>query len=447
MANNLYWKTVNSGNPLMLYGIAKVVTGGTGVIISLFSLIPSITSIIVQIIHKSYIGNEPYLAALIITFIMCGAILTWGLKTIIFDSKDIKPHNIPAPPQFEDYNEVENALVKKQLQPYEPALGYVIKKDKYFIKGFLFFLGIVTLIFFAKIILPDEFFWNLRLYPRYFSFPLFLTMLLAATAALRWVSIYFHSTSENPEAEGYQILKSIKTEANPDTFVPAIERALLQMQQGEKSNMVFRSGFSENGEAVKDTGKIHRKLFIETHPKSIQYVRRPIMYLYLFFAVILINIGFFFMVKLPPENISVLTVPIISINFAWVIIKGGILVFSGAGLLVCVYRVSRTYRFKSVMLYVEIDGVYEKSAMEAGTTAADSPSSRCNAIQSDCDFNVFATTLSTEVGTFNGNRQIVKMTAEQDSENAKKMAAVTIESFVSNHVMEENNFSTKKEEE
>jgi hypothetical protein len=438
---------VYSGDPQMLFGISKIMIGGAGIIISFFSLIPSIKNILTRINNKSYFGHEPYLTALVITIIICGAISAWGLKTIISTFQGIKRHHIPVPPQFGDYSEVENALVKKQLQPYETALGYVIKKDEQFVKEFLFFLGFVTFGFLVKMILPEKFFWNLRLYPRDFSFPFFLMILLATTAALRWASAYFHSSIENPETEGYQVLKSIRTEADPDTLVPGIERSLLQLQQGEKSNMVFRSGFSENGEAVKGTGKIHRKLFIETHPKLIQYVRRPIMYLYLFLAIILINTGFLFMTKLPPDNISVLTVPIIAINFAWSIIKGGILVFSGAGLLMCIYRVSRVYRFKSVMLYVEIDGIYEKLAAAAGTTGDGFSASSRSGVQSDCDFNVFATTLSTEMDMFIGNRQIIKMTAEQDSENAKKMAAVTIESFEFDQVIEEYNFSTEKEEE
>jgi hypothetical protein len=153
-------------------------------------------------------------------------------------------------------------------------------------------------------------------------------------------------------------------------------------------------------------------MLVETHPRAIPLVRPAFIYLYSSFAIILTGIGFLLMTQLPPDNISVLTVPTIAIGYTWTIIKGGLLVFSGTVFLTDVSRLYRTCMFKSVMVYVGFDG------------------SGNNGGGNDYEFNVFATTLATEMGTFNGNRQIVKMTAEQESENAKKLVTDTIESFV-----------------
>ncbi|MCP5107656.1 MAG: hypothetical protein GY950_29985 [bacterium] len=291
------------------------------------------------------------------------------------------------------------------MQPHQTALGNILEKDKTFIKGFFVFIGLVTLFFTVKAFLPDTFFWNLRLTPQYFSFPFFMTIILAAAAVLRYASIYFHSPFLKQEIEGCVIQETINTTTDPGTFEPGIKNALIPIQQEGKPNISVSSGLDE-------TGGIQGKLLVETHPRPAPFLRPAFIYLYSSFAVILTGIGFLLMTQLPPDNISVLTVPTIAIGYTWTIIQGGLLVFSGAVFLTDVSRLYRTCMFKSVLVYVGIAG------------------SRSNGGGIDCGFNVFATTLATEMETSNGNRHIIKMTAEQDSEKAKKLVTDAIESFV-----------------
>lgn len=427
---NLYSKIVNIKNPSMPYGFSMLVIAAAGIIISVVA-INSLIKIIKKLVQdKSYIGNEPYLVAVSITLIICILILIWGFKSIISSFLEMVRYRAPAPSEFKDYSEVEHGLVQKQIQSYETALGVMLKKDKRFIRGFFVFMGLVILFFIVKAFLPDAFFWNLRLTPQYFSFPIFFTMMLAAAAALRWSSLHYHRLIDNREIEGCQVLKSIKTGTNPAAFVPGIEKALIPIQQNGESNMIYHSGFSETGDTIKDSGKIYQKLFVETQPQPVQYAHHIIMHLYLAAAIVLIITGFLFMAKLPPDNISVLTVPTIAMGYAWTIIKGAVLVFSGAGFLTGVSRIYTAHRFKSVMVYVEIDGVYET-----------------NARQSDCDFNVFTATLMTEINRPDDDRRIIKMTAEQDSESAKKMVTVAVESFMIGQTVNGNIIATAKEEE
>jgi hypothetical protein len=428
---NLFLKIVSTRNPFMLYGLSLLIIGTTGIIFSFVSFIGAIKIIKSLLKGKSYVGNQPYLAALVITTIICISLLIWGFKSfstgllnVIRDS-----YPVPGPPEFEDYEEVENALVRKQIPMYKTGPSVVAGKDRYFIKKFLFFLGLVILFLIGKRSLPDELFWDYNLTPGDFSFPLFFIVILAAAAALRAASIYFHTLDQDPGQQVSEVIKSIKGGGNPYTFEPGIENALLPLRQNGNPNFVFRSGFSQTQGGVKNTGKVEKKMFIETHPKSIPNEPHPIMYLYLFSAILLFIIGILFITKLPPDNISVLTVPTIAIGYLWTIIKGSVLVFIGRGLMESFSTISSTYRFESVMVYVEVEGVYGKAPENSGRAAADSAVARSIIVRSDCLFKVYTTKLTTEIYTLKGKRHIIKMTVESDSIKAKELVVGAIERF------------------
>jgi len=114
------------------------------------------------------------------------------------------------------------------------------------------------------------------------------------------------------------------------------------------------------------------------------------------------------MSKLPPENISVLSVPRIFLGYVWFILKGTLLVYNGLGLLKSISLQSGIRKFKSTIVYIDIIG--EK-------------------FQQIYDFSVFSAKLLTEMNTFNGNRQIINIAVEKESEMAKIMVANAIESF------------------
>jgi hypothetical protein len=192
---------------------------------------------------------------------------------------------------------------------------------------------------------------------------------------------------------------------------------------------VFRSGFTEIEGGIKNTGRIEKKLFIETHPKPISYEPHPIVYSYLLFAFILFFIGFFLMTRVPPGNISVLSDPTIAIGYLWTIVKGSILVFSGRGLMESFSSISGTYRFESVMVYVEVEGIYGKAPVNGGRAAADAAAASSILVRSDCLFKVYTTKLTTEIYTLKGKRHIIKMTVERDSEKAKELVVGEIEGF------------------
>ncbi|MDQ1352474.1 MAG: hypothetical protein QG657_2780, partial [Acidobacteriota bacterium] len=311
-------------------------------------------------------------------------------------------------------------------------LEAVIKKNKSFIMKFVFFLGFVIIGLLGKMVIPAEFFWNLRIASAYFSFPLFFVVILAVVAGLRLASVYFYHRSDTRETEIAEIIKSIKGESNPYDFVPQIEKALLPMQPHGNPHFIFRSGFTESEGLVQNIGKIHKKLFIETYPKHFPYARHPIIYLFLSAAILLFIIGFFFLVKHPPDNISVLTVPTIAIDYIWTIIKGCILVLSGLGLLKTVYRIFSRHHFESVLVFVEIDGIYEKEKAKAEKIEIDTPPPRDSqdiVFRSDCHFKIYTTKLLTEMIASKGKRNIIDMSVEIEAEKTKKLIVDIIETF------------------
>ncbi len=396
---------LNTHNPLMHYGIAKVVSGGGGAILALISSITLIIYFITLISNKSYIGNGPYIAAMGLTFSISAVIMWWGAKTLLAGYKEIKGVHIPVPPEFEIYKDVENAAVQKKLQPYETAQAYVTKRDKISLQGFAIFFGIIILGVIGKSLPPDEFFWNLRLKPEYFSFPYFLTALLTLVALVKGASIYFHQPAHNWDVKSDYLTKSITPGVHPDTFAPGIKKKMTLMQQDGNRNMSYYSGFGHIPGKSKTNGKIHGKLFIETHPRITPYIRPAFIYIYLAFAVILTGIGFLFLTKLPPDNISVLTVPTIAIGYIWTLFKGGVLVYCGIDFLNSVSTLLRARGFKSEIAYVDIRGEKEQSLYH---------------------FNVFTAELWTEMNNSKGYRKIIKMTEEN---SAKKLVADAINSF------------------
>jgi hypothetical protein len=333
------------------------------------------------------------------------------------------------PTEFDNYNEVENILIRKQLAVYKTGAAVVAGKDKSFLVKFLILLGGVILFLIVKSLLPDELFWDYHLYPGYFSFPLYFMIILAAASALRAVSLYIHPFDREPKLQVSEETVSIKGGGDPYTFEPGIENALVTLQQNRGPNIVFRSGFSQTQGGIKNTGKVEKKMFIETQPASIPNEAHPFIYLYLLTAIVLFTFGFLFTTQLPPDNISVLTVPTIAIGFIWTVVKGGILLYAAWDLLQSVSCILHTYLYESIMIHVRIDGVYGKVTEKPDRAGAGSSEKKNILIRSDCRFKIYTTGLLSEIYPAKGKRHIIGMTVDDDSGKAEKLVTGAIEAF------------------
>lgn len=428
MLKNLYSKINESTNLFMLSKLSKFIIGAVGIIISIVSLKNSVHIFRSMVKYKSYVGNEPYLAAVSLNSVICIFILIWIFKIVISIFQESINSDIPVPSGFGDYDGIERSLVRRQSATNENFFVKIAKKDKLYIRNFLFFMFFLIICHVVKWFIPDELFWNINLTPDFFSFPLFFIVILAVVAALRFASIYFRKRSEKLKMEVTEVTKLIKGKWNPYTFAVEIEKALHPIQQNGKPNILYTTpSHNRLGNSLKRAGSIQKKLFIETHPKYTPIESSSIVYLYLVFAVILFIIGFFFLAKTPPDNISVLSVPAIAIGYLWTIVKGIVIVVIGGGLLKYVSLGFEIFRFESIMiyLYVETELMNEDvkdNVEELGEEGI--------LIHGDYHFKVFSAKLLTEIDTTTSKRFVVKMSIDDDSIKAKNLVIDAIETHV-----------------
>jgi hypothetical protein len=446
----MYLKNIKIKDPLMLYMGTKLLIAAIGVLISFISFVRLIKLIKNLVKDKIYVGNELYLVSAIIMLIICLAILIWASRSLIpVIIKTYQEYKSPEDWEFEDYEKVEKALRQNKLPSYKkPGSKTIYDRDLTFIILFLSFLGILILFLLGKSSIPNEFFWKHNLTPDFFSFPLDFTAILAAAAGLRTASFFLHTHKKEQEEKVSESKEKLKIEGDPYMLAPVIEEALTGIRYNEKPNINSRSGFTGTEGIDKKIGRTEKKLFIETHPKHVPYEPHPIVYIYLLFALILYIIGILLMTQLPPDNISVLAVPTIAIGYLWSILKGGILVFCGWDMMKSVSNIYRTHWFESILVFVEVNGIYREVAIDWEKTRGENPGNGRPDVQGDFHVNIYTAKLLTEIyddkavkkvsinkkksGTNPGceeKRRIVKMTKDIDSEKANRLVIDAIKKF------------------
>ncbi len=441
-------KTVKIKKPVMLYRATMLMTASAGIIIAFISFVGAVKIIRNLAKGNAYVGNTPYLAAAVTTLILCIAILTWKFMTLFsVISKTVYKHN--GDWEFESYDNVGNALKKNEVPSYKKFVSKMIyDKDFTFIKFFLSAMGTVILFWLAKNSIPDEFYWNLRLTPGYFTPPLGFISIFAAIAGLRTISFILHTRKKIEDNSISETKERIKGIYDPYMLASNIEEELRGIRYDGNANIVFRSGFTATEGIDIKTGRIKRELFIETYPRPVPYETYPIVYIYLLCAAVFSVTGILLMTKLPPDNISVLTVPTIAIGYLGDIVKGGILLFSGWDMMKSVSGIYKTHWFESVMAFVQIEGVYQKEdhgGKSVGTAG--------NAVRGDCRVYIYTTKLLTEIyddmekkhksnGTVKKGsqknrdsvtnpgveeiRHIIKMTEDNHSDEARKLVIAAV---------------------
>lgn len=425
---------------LTVYKIFRLIISVAGITISVVSLIPSTKNIIVMVIDDTYIGNEPYLAAVVLNFTICTLLLGWGLKNLYAGFRTLRRFCKPVLSKLKNHDEVAQILEQKQLFPRQALLETIEMKDKSFILAVALLLGAILTGLLVKAILPEEFFWDHNLRPGYFSFPVFFVVMLVAPALLRGVSLVIHWDRRKGENGVAEMQRTIKTETDMDTIEKELVKSLEIMQKSEKPAFVSYPGYHLNALQTTAHGsrQICRTLVIESQPVNITGFSRPVAYLYILCAAILSFIGFTLLVTLPPDNISVLTVPEIAIDYTWTLIKGSILVIIGRLFSSTVAHFFLGVSFQSVIAYVKMEGSYEKISRDTATAESRGNVSRGsdNAVtRGDCEFNVFIAEVVTEIETEIGidglkeKRQLRQIFNSGEAKQAKLLISNAIQSF------------------
>lgn len=425
MPMNLYSKNNQATHLFRIFTLSKLIIDAIGIIISLISLMSVISILSSLVKDKSNIGNEPYLIASLINLAICIYILIWASRSFILSFKETNRHDIPEPSGFDETNELERALVRRQISSTGTVTGTIIAKDKAFVRTFLFFIGFIILELIVIFFLPDELFWNVGITPDYFSIPLFFIGILGGAAVLRWRSLCLRNRGETSKMKVFEVTKLLRGKANPSMFAPEIEKALLPAQQNGKPNIIYSPDSDETEKIFQNSGRVKKKLIIETQPKNVPYKPNPIIYLYLLYSVIMSINGFLFLTESPPDNISVFSVPTIAIDYLWTIVKGIVLVIASRGLLKAVSLVFKISQFESAISYIHIESERindNEDIEEAGEVSILN--------RSDYHFKVFTTKLLTETDPATEKRHIIKMSLEEDSVKMKNLIIDVIETLV-----------------
>ena len=420
--------------PAVYFSVSMALISIVGSIFSTITLIACLSNIMKELKRTNDLDNSSFVIASVISLVICLALIACCGKIFLIGWKKFKDTAIAEPIAFDDYGEAENMLINKQLLHHETGIQYIVKHDNIFLMGALGFAGATLLFMILRIVLPSQVFWSLGLKPEFFSLPLIFMILIGLTAALRFYSLHSHSQIDSLELDNYHDLTSVNTFVNPKYFQPEIKNALDVVQHENYPNFTYDTGLKKSENTVGgDTGKIHQKMFIETYPKPFQYIKPHFLYLYLIFGTALACFGFILLTTLPPHNISARGVPTIAIGYAWTLMKGVALVFIGGDLMLCVFRVLNSNRFRSVIVCVQIDGDYRDTEDKETTINTDNNDAKTidYIVYSECDFNVYSGTFTTETNPDDGTRCIIKMTTETDSENVQKIVDSVIESFES----------------
>jgi hypothetical protein len=435
-------------SPSQLFRITKLMIGSAAIIISSFSFIRSITVIKKLAKGKAYIGNDPYWAAAVLMLMICIGILIWGFRSLTnVTINTMRKHNKRGDWEFENYEKVGKALVQKQIPSYTKNRSKSIDdKDFSFVVKFLSFLGVIILFLFIKSLIPEEYYWRIHLTPGYFRFPFYFIAIITVVAVIRTTSFFLHTRSKTQVTKVSKAKVRIKGEGDPYMLAPVIEETLCKIQYNDNPNIHARFGFTATEGTDKKSGRTERKLFIETHPKPIPYEPHPIVSLYLVLAVILLIIGIILMTTLPPDNISVLSVPTIAIGHLWNIVKGIILLFCGQGFLASVSGIYHIHWFESIMVSVEVKGVYRNAeakeedvneSLETGNTE----------VQSDYNVSIYSTKLLTEIYFHEGKKNKGKVAAPTDAGKDGKSTTQSEGEEIRHIISMNTDNSTKKAEE
>ena len=426
------------------YYFSKSVIRIAGIVISIASLIPLSNSIRTLIFNKFQDGNEPFLISVVISFMICVVILAWGSKTLFFPLKNIKENNISVPSEFKDFNELGRQFEQKRLlSPYHTDMT-IKKKDFFFIILSSSFLALILIAFIVKANLSTEFFWNLKFTPENFTFPFFFTGILIMILIIRSSSLLIYMHRNEFSIGVFEIIRTIKSEIEIETIIKEISKSLALLKQSENPTNVYFLIPSDTRYTEKNNGQVHSKLFIETQPTPATIIPQFVIYFYLSFSIILYFIGFIFLVQLPPDNISVLSVPSIALGYIWALIKGGILVICAAGFLSAVAPICIGYLSQSVMAYIKLDGSFEGIPQESENVDCNGNLHGNLIIRGKYEFNIYITEMVTEFIPSKG-RQIIKVFNNKNAIEAKRLLINAIDASALTEEIKKKNLLVLKE--
>ncbi|NWF50633.1 MAG: hypothetical protein HXY49_08830 [Ignavibacteriaceae bacterium] len=455
MDDKFYSKSMNIQNPFKHYGLAKI-------IVSIFILFFSIQKILelkdglLSFISADNSSRDfPFFAVVIVATIIIAFIwLIWGIKNLVAGIRDqgslvLSPQ---LPPEFRSYNEVEVSLKKKFMSVYSlPKSGPLAIARKYFsdkipyltsttkqiveknvsftirILNFIIFLFVVSFFSdFIKLKLSE----NLSVPESFLSFPILFTIFIIVAAIVNIGSIFYLLPQSSPKADVDESIYSIKGAGDPFVFNSEVEEALVKVRNKDIPNRIFKEGFDEKSGGVQDTGKFNGKIFVENHPIYVPFNIPQVVYFFLVFGFVFLIYGVYTLLNFTPSSNVINEKEILStLDFLWTLFIGIIYSNIGLGFFAKAHLLFGTFRFESILIFLEIEGSFGRSEIRAGKAINDSFESRNTVVRSDFQVKQYVVKALTENYTIEGNRFIIGMIQDDESIQAKNILNEAIIGF------------------
>jgi hypothetical protein len=455
MDDKFYSKSMNIKNPLKHYGLAKIIVS---IIIFVFAIqkileikkgvLPFITS------DRYYMGFPYFILIQVITGIIAAIWIIWSIKYFVSGIRDqgslvLSPQY---PPEFKSYNDVEISLKKKSMSVYTlPTSGPLVIARKYFsdripyltsttkkiveknvnltLRIFYFILILFIIYIFSEFI-RLKISENFDVPESFLIFPTIFFIMILGAVAINIFTIFYLLPQSSPKADVDESIYSIKGAGDPFVFNSEIEEALVNIRNKDIPNRIFKEGFENITGGVKDTGKVKGKIFVENHPIYKPFSVPKVGYFYLISGVTFLILGAYTLLYFTTLSIVLSQKEMLNaLDFLWVIIEG--IVYSSIGLSFFSksHLLFGTFRFESILIFLEIEGSFGRSEIRAGKAANDSFESRNIVVRSDFQVKQYIVKALTENYTLEGNRFIIGMIQDDESFKAKTLLNTAIVGF------------------
>jgi len=270
--------------------------------------------------------------------------------------------------------------------------------------------------------------------PDILSFPLFPAAVLSVISVSLFMLLFALFPKHQPRAEVIRLHKQILGGGDPTLIPHNLEQRLRLIQpRNDTPNRVCRLGFEMQPGGVGDTGKFTGKLIVENQPAPYPAEKHWAVQALLAVAFVTLLTGLFLTTTLPDylQDLSPQRMSTYIVALRWVArrVLGVILVAMALNLFRHVREYLETYRFKSLVSVLSVDGNYGRSQISVGKSIHDSIESQNVIIRSDSACNVFLAVVLSESMGLTGNRQIVSMIANDEARNLQKLIGEWLEEF------------------
>ena len=416
-------RTIETRNPLVPYGFTKVALGIVLAGVAVFGLARLQGLIRRELVLGRFVVDLVYTAALGLATLACLYWFIWACKAVVSGLRRIPRVITPpgAPRSIEDADLLRKTFLTRFMPAYEmPSSGPLVLAHRYmsgrvpfltrparavveddirFVRrlvtwalllgGGAFVLSVLPIPF-GDVLIPNS------LWPLGMGF----LVVIGAAAALKILSMVALLPAGAPSTDVLESIRTVRGGGDPSILAPDIEREMLSERVLELPNRVMRLGFQPILGGVEDTGRVTGELFLETQPEPRPHLLPLVRWGYLAAGAALTGLGAAVTMSVPSDlaTLSLLRTgglePVATYGLGF--LAGVVCARTGMGFLRHALLLLNTFRFASMLTYVQVEGTYGRTEVKAGRAITDSFETSNVVLRSDCQMRIYTAELLTE---------------------------------------------------